>query len=69
MEYKCLNPKCKKVFRPHPFIGMRHPSRARCPVCDSKGKITELGIEIRKSRFHETNKANARANRGITVRD
>ncbi len=61
MEYKCLNSKCKKIFRPHPFIAMRHPSLVRCPLCNSKGKITERGLEYRKSRFHAINQANADA--------
>ena len=59
MEFKC--PKCKKVFRPHPFIAMKHPSQAKCPECNVKGKLTERGRKIRESRFHAINQANAAA--------
>lgn len=55
MEFQCV--KCDNVFIPHTFIGMRHPSQARCPDCGAKGKLTERGKEGRKSRFHEMNKA------------
>ncbi len=61
MEYQCINKECREVFRPHTFTAMRHPSQVRCPVCDSRGKITERGRENRKSRFHAVNQANAAA--------
>lgn len=59
MEFMC--PKCKQVFRPHRFIGLRHPRQAKCPDCDVRGTITVRGTKIRKSIFHECNKANAEA--------
>ncbi|KKL80986.1 hypothetical protein LCGC14_1999320 [marine sediment metagenome] len=49
MEFEC--PKCQKVFRPHPHIGMRHPSAAKCPVCKIRGELTEKGKEGRRIRF------------------
>lgn len=57
MEFEC--PKCKKAFIPHPFIGMRHPSQAKCPKCKVRGYITERGKKTRRSRFHAVNQANA----------
>ena len=59
MKFKC--PKCGKIFHPHPFIAMRHPSKAKCPDCNVKGKITEKGQGIRNSRFLAINEANAAA--------
>ena len=56
MEFEC--PQCKKIFRPHPFIGLKHPSQAKCPVCKVRGKITKQGKKIRNSRFHAINQAN-----------
>ncbi len=57
MEFEC--PKCKKIFRPHRFIGLRHPSQAKCPDCDVKGVITEKGKDCRNSVYHEINKWHA----------
>lgn len=53
MEYSC--PKCKKLFRPHTFMGVRHPSQVKCPDCKTKGKITVQGLENRRSRFAAIN--------------
>lgn len=53
VEFKCK--KCGEVFRPHRFIGHRHPSQARCPKCDGKGKITKQGDAERKDRFLASN--------------
>lgn len=58
MEFKCTNSDCGKLFRPHPFIGMRHPSKVKCPDCKSRGKITDAGRDNYKSRFHAINQAN-----------
>lgn len=53
MEFECI--KCRELFRPHPFIGMRHPSNAKCPKCGAKGKLTKKGRKARKSRFGAMN--------------
>ncbi len=57
MEFECKNKACKEIFHPHRFIGFRHPGNARCPKCGAKGKLTEFGKEMRRSRFTEMNKA------------
>ena len=59
MEFKC--PKCKKIFRPHRFIALRHPNKAKCPECKVKGKITDKGQEIRGIIFRDCRIANAAA--------
>jgi len=56
MEFEC--PQCKKLFWPHRFIAMRHPSQAKCPICKVRGKITLKGKRGRSSRFHAVNQAN-----------
>ena len=58
MEFECVNQECKEIFIPHPHIGFRHPSNAKCPTCGDKGKLTEKGREMRKSRFAAQNKSN-----------
>ena len=60
MEFKCINKKCGKVFRPHIFIEFKHPSLARCPECDLKGIKTELGTAVFKEMHAEINKAKGR---------
>ena len=61
MKFQCLNPECKKIFHPHPFIGMKHPSKAKCPACGTKGALTEEGQRERGNRFHEINQTHAEA--------
>ena len=56
MEFMC--PKCGKVFRPHRFIGLRHPSQAKCPDDNTRGQLTEKGQEQRKQIFYSINQAN-----------
>ena len=56
MEFRC--PECNKVFRPHRFIAIRHPSQAKCPTCKVRGLVTEKGKKVRKSMFQAINQAN-----------
>ena len=61
MEFICQNPECEKIFRPHRFIALRHPSKARCPDCNTRGLPTEKGRNQRKQIFSAINQANKEA--------
>ena len=65
MEFNC--PKCEKTFRPHRFIGLRHPSKAKCPRCGTKGEITERGQNIRGIIFRDCRIASADAAGELTL--
>lgn len=55
MEFKCKNKKCETLFRPHRFIGFKHPGNARCPDCGGKGVMTNRGKKMFNSRHMASN--------------
>ena len=62
MEFICTNKDCKHVFRPHRFIALRHPNKAKCPKCDSKGIMTEKGKDVFKDHHYYINQSLGRQN-------
>ncbi len=45
MEFICTSNNCKHTFYPHRYIALRHPNKAKCPKCGTKGIMTKKGKE------------------------